>query len=152
MTIRAALTRLAGLTVAGVTHNYDVDTLPDSLSRVQLPALLVLPITPPATRLPRPSGEGFAALAFSGGPRTVTVTVTHLLLTFPVDSGRGSRTHLPKLVDLMDAYCTALAADPLLTNTLLEPAQVDLLPAEYTYGHAEYHGCAFRHTWRIQVS
>ncbi len=54
MTIRAALTRLASLTVAGVNHNFDVDTLPDSLNRVQLPALLVLPITPPTTKITRP--------------------------------------------------------------------------------------------------
>lgn len=151
MTIRAALTRLASLTVAGVIHNFDVDTLPDSLNRVQLPALLVLPITPPTTKITRASGDGFQAIAFSGGLRTITVTVTHLLLVTPVDSGRGLRSHVPRVVDLMDAYCTALAADPLLNNTLIEPAQVQLEPAEYLYGHATYHGCAFRHTWRIQV-
>lgn len=151
MTIRAALTRLASLTVPGVSHNYDVDTLPDSLNRVQLPALLVLPITPPATKLTRSTGEAFQNIAFSSGPRVVTVAVTHLLLLAPVEAGRGSRSHLPKVVDLMDAYCTALAVDPLLNDTLLEPARVQLEPGDFTYGHATYHGCAFRHTWRIQV-
>lgn len=151
MTIRAALTRLASLTVAGVAHNYDVNTLPDSLNRVQLPTLLVLPITPPATRLTRSTGEAFGNIAFSSGPRTVTLAVTHLLLVAPVASGRGSRSHLPDVVDLMDAYCLALAADPLLNDTLLEPARVQLEPGDFTYGHATYHGCAFRHTWLIQV-
>lgn len=151
MTIRAALTRLASLTVPAVSHNYDVDSVPDSLNRVQLPALLVLPITPPASKLTRTPSEGFHNIAFSGGPRTVTVTVTHLLLVAPTEAGRGARSHLPKLVDLMDAYCTAFAADPLLNNTLLEPAQVKVEPGDFTYGHATYHGCAFRHTWVIQV-
>lgn len=151
MTIRAALTRLATLTVSGVTHNYDVDTIPDSLSRVQLPALLVLPITPPGTKLARPSSDGFQTIAFSSGPRTVTVTVTHLLLVAPTEMGRGTRSHLPRVVDLMDAYCAALAADPLLNNTLLEPARVHVEPGEFPYGYSTYHGCAFRHTWVIQV-
>ncbi|MBI1280543.1 MAG: hypothetical protein GC179_20640 [Anaerolineaceae bacterium] len=151
MTIRAALTRLASLTVSGVTHNYDVDTVPDSLNRVQLPALLVLPITPPTTKITRTASDGFESIAFSSGPRTITVNVTHLLLVAPVEAGRGTRSHLPKVVDFMDAYCTTLAADPLLNNTLLEPARVKLEPGDFTYGHAAYHGCAFRHTWVIQV-
>ena len=151
MTIRTALTRLASLTVSGVTHNYDVDTIPDSLNRVQLPALLVLPITPSTTKISRTPGDGFESIAFSSGPRTVTVSVTHLLLVAPTEAGRGTRSYLPKVVDLMDAYCSALALDPLLNNTLLQPAHVKLEPADFTYGHATYHGCAFRHTWVIQT-
>jgi hypothetical protein len=151
MPIRAALTRLASLTVSGITHNYDVDAIPDSLNRVQLPALLVLPITPHSSKITRISSDGFESIAFSSGPRTVTVTVTHLLLVTPIETGRGTRSHLPGVVDLMDAYCTALAADPLLNNTLLEPTRVKLEPGDYPYGHATYHGCAFRHTWIIQV-
>src|SRR5436190_2555384 len=151
MTIRTALTRLASLNVSGVSHNYDVDSVPDSLNRVQLPALLVLPITPPTSKIPRTPSEGFQSIAFSSGSRTVTVTITHLLLVAPSEAGRGVRTHLPKVVDLMDTYCAALAADPLLNNTLLEPAQVHVEPGDFTYGHTTYHGCAFRHTWVIQV-
>ena len=151
MTIRAALTRLASLSVSGVSHNYDVDSIPDSLNRVQLPALLVLPITPPTSKITRTSSDGFQSIAFSGGARTVTVNITHLLLVAPLEAGRGVRTHLPKVVDLMDAYCAAIALDPLLNNSLLEPAQVHLEPGDYPYGHATYHGCAFRHTWIIQV-
>jgi hypothetical protein len=151
MTIRAALTRLASLSVSGVSHNYDVDSVPDTLNRVQLPALLVLPITPSTSKIARTTSEGFQTIAFSSGPRTVTVSITHLLLVAPIEAGRGVRTHLPKLVDLMDTYCSALAADPLLNNTLLEPTHVQVEPGDFTYGHTTYHGCAFRHTWIIQV-
>ena len=82
---------------------------------------------------------------------TATAATAEPQLVAPLEAGRGARSHLPKVIDLMDAYCTALAADPLLNNTLLQPAQVRLEPGDYPYGHATYHGCAFRHTWVIQV-
>jgi len=66
MTIRAALTRLASLSVSGVSHNYDVDSVPDTLNRVQLPALLVLPITPSTSKIARTASEGFQTIAFGG--------------------------------------------------------------------------------------
>ena len=44
MSFRTALTNLSGLSVSGVSNNYDVDAIPDDLSRAQLPALLVMPI------------------------------------------------------------------------------------------------------------
>jgi hypothetical protein len=85
---RGALTNLAGLTVSGVTHNYDVDAVPDDVSRAQLPALLVLPGDPQDIGF-KPRGQGFEALAFSSGPRTVSYAVTHLLLVAPVSLGRA---------------------------------------------------------------
>jgi len=151
MTFRAALTSLAGLTVPGVAHNYDLAALPDDLSRAQLPALLVLPLVPPATRLQPPPADGFHTLAFSSGPRTVTCTVTHLLLVAPAAAGHGLRSHLPALVDLTDAYLAALAADVTLGGALLEPARVRLQTGTYPYGHADYHAVAFQHTWLIQL-
>jgi hypothetical protein len=151
MTFRAALTTLASLSVPGVAHNYDLDAAPDDLSRVQLPALLTLPVLPDETRLHADAGQGFQAIAFSGGPRTATYTVTHLLLVAPAAAARGQRSHLPLLIDLIDAYFTALAANVTLGNTLLEPARVRVEPGLFTYGHAAYYGCAFRHTWLIQI-
>ena len=151
MTFRSALTTLASLSVPGVIHNYDVDTAPDDLSRAQLPALLTLPIPPDETRLHREAGQGFQATAFSAGPRTATYTVTHLLLVAPAAAGRGQRSLLPGLIDLIDAYFSALSANVTLSSTLLEPAHVRVEPGQFTYGHAAYYGCAFRHTWLIQI-
>jgi hypothetical protein len=68
---RSALTNLSALTVSGVTHNYDVDAVPDSLARAQLPALLVLPGETQDDQFFKERGAGFVALAFSGGARTV---------------------------------------------------------------------------------
>ncbi len=147
MTFRSALTALAGLTVPGILRNYDIDAVPDDLSRVQLPALLVLP----ARQQRQQQSEGFEALAFSAGPRTVTYSLTHLLLIAPLESGRGTRSHLPKLIDLIDAYFTALSADVTLSGALLEPAHVRVEPGLFPYGHAHYHGTAFQHSWIIQV-
>jgi hypothetical protein len=150
-TFRAALDRLALLSVTGVSHNYAINTIPDSLSRAQLPALLVLPGDIQDRRLFRERGEAFQAVAFSAGPRTATYTATHLLLAAPVSAAAGQRSHLPALVDLVDDYVAALAADVLLNNTLAEPAAVKIEPGVFTYADIAYHGCAFRHTWRIDV-
>jgi hypothetical protein len=148
---RAALTNLSALSVSGVIHNYDVDAVPDSLSRVQLPALLVLPGETETEELFRDRGKGFTALAFSSGARTVTYTVTHLLLVAPVTAGRGALSHMPILIDLIDAYFDALSADVTLSAALLEPAHVKVEPGTFTHGDIAYHGCAFRHTWLVQV-
>ena len=148
---RTALTTLAALNVNGVAHNYDLDTVPDDLSRAQLPALLVLPVEVEDDALFKQRSAGFEAVAFSGGPRTVTYTVTHLLLVAPVNAGRGLRTHLPQLIDLIDDYFAALGSDVTLGGALLEPAQVRVEPGVFEHGHAHYHGCAFRHTWLVEV-
>ncbi len=148
---RSALTNLSALSVSGVANNYDVDTVPDSLARAQLPALLVLPGDTQENQLFRERGRGFIALAFSGGARTVAYTVTHLLLVAPVTAGRGTRSTLPGLIDLIDAYFDALGADVTLSGALLEPAAVRVEPGTFTHGEVDYHGVAFRHTWLIQV-
>jgi hypothetical protein len=148
---RTALTHLAGLAVPGVSHNYDVDAVPDELSRAQLPALLVLPGESQDDRLFRERGRGFEAVAFSAGARTVTYTVTHLLLSAPVSAGAGARTHLPQVIDLIDAYFAVLGGDVTLGGALLEPLRVTVEPGVFAHGAVEYHGCAFRHTWVMAV-
>jgi hypothetical protein len=148
---RSALTNLSALSIVGITHNYDVDAVPDILSRAQLPALLVLPGETQENELFKERGKGFVAIAFSSGARTVTYAVTHLLLVAPVMAGTGKRSHLPDLIDLIDAYFAALGADMTLSGALLEPARVKVEPGTFKYGDVAYHGCAFRHTWLIQV-
>jgi hypothetical protein len=146
-----ALTALAGLSVSGIQHNYDVAAVPDTLSRAQLPALLVLPGEVDDRRMFRERGQGFYALAFSGSARTVTYAVTHLLLVAAKTDGLGLRSHFPRLVDLIDAYFVALGADVTLGGTLLEPPKVTVEPGNFTHGDAAYHGCALRHLWTIEL-
>ncbi len=150
MTFHAALTALAALPVASVPHKFALDTVPDTLSRAQLPALVILPLEPRSLGLSRDRSDGFEASAFSSGPRSFSYTVTHLLLAAP-STGTNLRSHLTALVNHIDAYTAALSADALLGGTLLEPARVRVEPGVYTFGLVSYYGCAFRHTWLIQV-
>jgi hypothetical protein len=150
-TFRTALTNLSTLTVTGVLHNYDVDAAPDSLSRAQLPALLVLPTNIPDVRMFKEHGEGFQAIAFANGAHTITYSVTHLLLIAPTTGGNSARRHLPTLVDLIDHYFAALKADLTLDGALLEPAEVGVELGIYAHGDTKYYGCAMRHTWKLEV-
>jgi hypothetical protein len=150
-TFHAALTALAGLNVSGVLHNYDISAVPDNLSRVQLPALLVLPGEASERRLFRERGEGFHTLAFSSGARTITCAVTHLLLVAPTTDGVGLRSHIPRLIDLVDAYFAALGANVTLGGALLEPPKATVEPGIFTHGDTSFHGCAFRHVWLLEI-
>ncbi|NWF69037.1 MAG: hypothetical protein HXY40_08120 [Chloroflexi bacterium] len=149
--LRTALTHLASLSVAGVSHNYGIDQIPPTLNRAQLPALLVLPIDVRDVRLFKERGEGFQTVAFSGGARTMTYTVTHLLLVSAASATHGLQRQLPALIDLIDAYFTALKADVTLGGTLLEPAHVTVEPGTFAHGETKYYGCALRHLWKLEV-
>jgi hypothetical protein len=151
MTYRTALDRLGALVVPGVT-NIPMTALPPTVDRAHLPALLVLPGEADDNRLFAEHGAGFAALAFQNGPRTLSVTVTHLLLTAPVQMGVGARAHLPSLIDHIDAYLLALGGDVTLGGALAEPVQVRVEPGEFGYNGGRFHGCAFRHRWQLEVT
>ena len=149
---RDALTALSNLSVTGIGTNYDIDAVPDTINRGQLPVLLVLPIeTNDERRLFQERGQGFETLAFSDGVKTVNYTVTHLLLVAPALAGSGLQSHLPAQIDLIDNYFTALSATVTLGDELLEPAQVRVEPGIFTYGGVDYVACAFRHKWAIGV-
>lgn len=148
---RNALDALANLIVSGVTNHYNITDIPDTVSRAQLPALLVLPLDTERESLFREKGEGFETVAFSNGTRTVSYAVTHLLLIAPEASGIGLKQHLPDLISAIDAYFAALSANLTLNDTLLIPPQVRVETGIYDYGGVRYIGCAFRHLWSIGV-
>ena len=151
MSFKDALINLGDLTVAGIAHNYGIDALPESLSRSQLPALLVMPIDAQAESMFRERGEGFQTVAFANGAKTVTYKTNHLLLAAPLTQSKGLSANLPTLIDHIDNYFAALRDDMLLNATLLEPARVQVEPGIFKHGGVEYVGCAFRHTWLIEV-
>lgn len=145
-----ALNKLSALLVTGVKHNYGISAVPDTVSRAQLPALLTLPLVAREGLFPD-RGVAFEALAFSDGARTVTYTLTHLLLVAPVTQGKGMRSSLPPLVDLIDAYFAALSDDVMLDGALVHPMRVRVEAGVFEHGETRYYGCAFRHEWVIQA-
>lgn len=150
-TFRIALTNLSNLSVTGVSHNYDIDDAPHTLARAQLPALLVMPTNVQDVRMFKDRGEGLQAIAFANGARTITYTITHLLLIAPATGGNSSKHHLPTLVELIDNYFAALKADLTLSGALLEPAEVGVELGIYAHGDTKYYGCALRHTWKLEI-
>ncbi len=116
-----------------------------------MPALLILPLELETDRRFRERKDSLQTAAFSGGAKTVYYTVTHLLLVARADSGLGSRGHLPRLVNLIDSYIAAIAADVTLGDSLLVPARVGVEPGIFPYGEREFYGCAFRHTWLLET-
>lgn len=148
---RAALTQLSSLKVSGLRNNFDLDELPRSLHSAQLPALLVMPVELDADRLFRERRDSLQTGAFSGGAKSVYYSVTHLLLAAPAEAGLGLRSQLPRLVDLIDSYTAALSADVTLGDQLLAPARVGVEPGLFPYGDGEFYGCAFRHTWLLEI-
>ena len=150
-TFRAALTQLSRLDIAGVQNNYDLAELPNSLHSAQLPALLVMPIELERERLFRRREDSLQTAAFSGGAKTIYHSATHLLLVAPSETGLGIRSHLPRLVDLIDSYTAVVSADVTLGDTLLAPARVSVEPGIYHFGERDFYGCAFRHSWLLET-
>lgn len=150
-TFRAALSNLSALRVADVQNSYDIDELPHTLAAPQLPALLVMPIEPAANRLFKEPAAGLQMVSFSGSARTVQYAVTHLLLAAPTDGGLGIRSHLPQLIALIDSYMAAVGADVTLGQALLVPARVGVEPGVFRLDEREFYGCAFRHTWLMEI-
>ena len=145
---RSALTALAGLTITGVSHNYDVDSMPERVSRAALPVLIVAPVLDDTRR--RKFGE-FQVASPSGSSALVQYLVTHLLLYAPVGSGKGVHTALPGLVDLIDNYALAIRANPKLNNTLFVPTVYSVYVAPVNFGGILYYGCRFWHSMTIET-
>lgn len=74
-----------------------------------------------------------------------------MLLVAPGDAGLGLRSHLPRLIDLIDSYTAAISADVTLGDSLLTPARVSVEPGVYRYGERDFYGCAFRHSWLLEA-
>lgn len=152
MSLRAALTALAALDVPGVTLSSTLDALPDRLAPDQLPALLILPGDPYGARRAFDADDGLRALTFGGTADSVVVHITHALLVVPSAAPLSQRRAVPRIVDLIDAYTAALAADLTLGGALARPAHITLAPDTFAYAGIAYYGCLFRHTWALAAA
>jgi hypothetical protein len=147
-----ALDQLAALAVPGMAQHYGHGALPDRIARGHLPALLVIPGDYGAGGASwfGSRAVGFEAGGFTQAAGTLTVAVTHLLVTSLAQDGIGMRAHYPRIVALMDAYFAALAGDPLLGGALREPARVAAEPGIVRYASDACYGAAFRHVWVLR--
>ena len=150
-TFRAALSNLAQLRIPGARNNYDIHELPERMTAAHLPALLVLPLELDRERLFKDRKEGLQSITFSGSAKTASFALTHLLLLAPAETAPGIAPHLPRLVNLIDSYMAALAADITLGESLLTPARVAVDAGAFSWGEREFVGCAFRHIWLLAV-
>ncbi len=145
---RSALTALSQISVPGVNHSYDLDAVPEKLSRASLPALIIAPTLDSTRR--RKYGE-FGIATPSGSSALVNYLVTHMLLVSPIGAGKGVRSNLPNLVDLVDKYADAIRANPKLNGTLFTPTTYTVYLAPLSYGGCLYFAAQFWHVFTIEV-
>lgn len=144
----AALEALAALTVPGITAHYASAALPDRLPTDALPALLVLPGDPFRGRGWPTTPEGLQPLTLAGHG-AITAVAIHALALVPVTQPLSEQQHAARLPALIDAYWTALTADPLLGGGLTIAPRVTIRPGPFSYGGTDYHGCLFRYTFTL---
>lgn len=150
MTLRTALDQLAALTLPGVT-SFDIDSTPQQIERAHLPALLILPLrTDQRQRLGERDGA-LQTITFGAGERHVLMPITHLLLIAPQLAGSGNREHLPVLVDWVDDYLAAIAADLTLGGELLQAPQIEIEMGVFTIAQTRYIGCAFHYRLPLMI-
>jgi hypothetical protein len=142
--LATALTNLAAVSVSGVT-SYTLGETPDSLSRAQLPALVILPEL-------GGDSPGLEPSLFSAGDGHLTIRIMHMLLIAPVAGGVGQRGVLPALADLIDTYAAAMANDPTLSGALPLALRFQVRAGVVRYAGIDYHGAAFTHTWTLHLN
>ena len=145
---RTALTALSAISVPGVLHNWDVDAVPEKISRAALPALIVAPVLDEPKR--RKYGE-FQIASPSGSSALAQYLVTHLLLYTPIGAGKGARSALPGLVDLVDNYALAIRGNPKLGGALYLPTSYVVYVAPVNYGGVAYYAVRFWHTFTVET-
>lgn len=135
-----------GAGVALVKNSYDLTTIPDKIGRVQLPCLIPIPEV---------GGEqGFKTVSFMGNSPELDVTINHLLLNGEA-SDPGVKKDLPSLMAMLDAYCAAAKANPMLSagtspafNVFMQfTVEVGLTE----YAEIQYHSISFKHKYKLYL-
>ncbi len=144
-----ALDNLAAVEVQGV-QSYPLGDTPDSLTRAQLPALILMPEAGDDSR--GMHSRGMQPTGFSAGDARLSVQIAHVLIYGPAADGAGRRAALPDLVALIDDYTAALAADPKLGGALPLALTFAVRVGIVRYGGTAYYGAVFTHDWVLHVS
>ena len=149
MTWRTAFSNLAAISVTGVATSYDLDELPNVLPAADLPALV---IDFPAQSGWRKDAQGLAALTYDESVWLAGLQVEHVLYWAPAWSDVGLLAALPDLIDVVDAYLAAVAADGTLSDALHEPLVIERVQVGVVeFAGVQYYGARFRHRWFRQI-
>ncbi len=145
---RTWITALAafGASVPGIHASYDLDTIPDKITRAMLPCLIPLPALADSTGLTLDGAMG-------GAPHD-SFTVTHRLL-FRETANLSVQQALPDLITQRDNYVAAAADQRFLTA---ESSPLNQVPMAFsirvgvgTWGDTEYHLIDFKYKTRINL-
>lgn len=130
--------------VSGTIHSYDLDTIPEKLTRATIPALIMVPEVG--------SEQGYRPLSFMGNSPEVVMSVSHLLL-YDFAENRDTRRVLPNLLSQVDNYVTAAKTQKFL-DTQASPA--NQVAVNFTidigitnYAGIDFHSATFKHTYTI---
>ncbi len=146
MGMRTWITSLAtfGASVPGIHASYDLDGIPDKITRAMLPCLIPVPESADA--------PGLTLDGAMGGAPHDTFSVTHRLL-FRETANLGIHQVLPDLVTQRDNYVAAAAAQRFLTADSWPLNQVPMAfsirVGVGTWGDTEYHLIDFTHRVRL---
>jgi hypothetical protein len=147
MGMRTWITSLAtfGASVPGVHASYDLETIPDKITRAMLPCLIPLPELDAA--------QGLTLDGAMGGAPHDRFTVTHRLL-FRETANLGIHRVLPDLITQRDNYVAAAVTQRFLTA---DSSPLNQVPIAFsirvgvgTWGDTDYHLIDF--TYRVRVN
>ena len=134
------------LTGIGTVQSFDLDAIPDKITRAQLPCLILLPEV---------GGErGYRPLTFMGNAGQMVFDATHILF-FEETANLSARKVLPGLLSQLDNYITAAQAQKFLDTQASPPNQVVITFTVNvntgSYGGIEYHTLEFKHHYEIHL-
>ena len=148
MGMRTWVTSLAtfGASVPGIHDSYDLNTIPDKITRAMLPCLIPLPESG--------DGQGLTLDGGMGGAPHDEFTVTHRLL-FRETANLPMQHVLPDLIAQRDNYVAAAVAQRFLTA---EVSPLNQVPIAFTirvgvgtWGDTEYHLIDFKYRVRVNM-
>jgi hypothetical protein len=146
MGMRTWISSLAafGASVPGVHASYDLDAIPDKITRAMLPCLIPLP--------EMDAGPGLTLDGAMGGAPHDSFSVTHRLL-FRETANLSMPQVLPDLITQRDNYVSEAAAQRFLTA---DASPLNQVPIAFsislgvgTWGDVEYHLIDFKYRVRV---
>lgn len=136
-----------GSTVQGVTDSFDVNAIPEKMSRTMLPCLIVVPEVE--------TGQPFKFLTMMGNSPADSVELLHVLILAEAEVGETWRD-IPGVQALLDNYHAAAKTQKFLDTQNGPPYNQVVINYETqigvtNYAGVDYHSLVFRHKYTIYL-